>query len=120
MMRGENKRPRRTVVLITVFVASLFAFVTGFVLLLINTYGLESVSAEWAAIRPYVLVAKWSAMILLIVRWRSVVAWAGQRFQLDPETVARLEAMRWRAATALAVIEVFIGQNLFWRLAATA
>ncbi len=119
-MSNQQPKRRRGLLLLIVFTSGLFACVAGVVLLLINAYGIERVTAEWAQIRPYVVAAKWSAMLLAVIRWPSLARWLGQRFGMAPEEVRRLEGMRWRLAAALIVLELFLGQNLIGRLTGAA
>lgn len=119
-MNDWQPKRRRGLLLLAVFASGLVVCAAGIIILLISTYGIERFSAEWAAIRPYILAAKWSTMLLAVARWPNLARWLGRRFDMAPEEVHRLEGMRWRLATALIVLEIFFGQNLIGRLTGAA
>lgn len=96
----------------------LFALTAGVLLAFIAAFGIDKVERTWSHITPYAQALKWSLMILLVLRWNSLAECLRGRFSFTTEEVAALKQVRWRAAIALLLMELFIGQNLLGRLLA--
>ena len=118
----EERKPRsrlsRVMLILSVVVVSLVLLVVGGMFILVADSGIEAVVEGWYQVRPGFLAIKWATAILIIVRWRQIAHWLGDRLELADEEILRLEGLRWRVFGVLAVLELFIGQNLLGHILA--
>jgi len=118
VIRKTNHRsysPRRARWIALFLICAIFGGVAALVLAAIQLFGFETVRQGWDQAQPFVIAVKWGGMFVLIWRWKDVIRWAANRWDIDDAWRTWAQGLRWHFAGALVILEILFGQNLLAR-----